>query len=350
MAELIFPPSQEAEFQKPVAYEVGPNTLPYKTENGLTYFYDANKDSWVLKVTDAVTTDLLELELANKLSVFGGSIIGDDGSLTFTQTPYSKTPDRIVLETKGNLIFNSDQKNIVFNNLSMSPTRVYGFANNGLINPKNDLDEFKYVEFATRGLITYQNIHFAQTAQTSTLLSHSLSPTEYETVTLLDLNSEGDYRGRNVIKLPSENALMILSDAISVVTIETSNRGRVKVKPIANNEKTLVVTQTQNVGENPVDGVDVFRVDTDSHRIYCSMDYNEGLKNAPEGSVVEGSNSVWDFSEENLVATVGFVKEGFFKPGMNVFASSEDEAEVGGLWTDGFNYYVKVEDTTIEVD
>ena len=335
MAELNFPPSDQAADQRPVAYEFGPQTLPYFTDNGLTYTYEPDKDSWVLKTGVAVTQDDLQLQMLTKLSVTGGSILGTGNALSFTETQTSNTPDRIVLSVDGQVTFNSNAKNIVFNDLNDSPARICGFSGSSTKIPAGGGDdEDKFVELANRGIVSYKTLYFANTSP-STLIAHSQSPRD--NIVVMDLNSSGDYEGKNQVVMPIKNGLEFVFNNHALLDLDTDANGRVKIRPTGNNSKTFRVTQSDNV-------VDVLRVDVDSHKIFTSEDYNEALISGAEGAFVSGSDFKQQYTEDNLVATIGFVKEGFFKPGMNVFATTEQECEVGGMWTDGFNYYIRVEE------
>jgi len=348
MAELLFPPSQLAEQQSPTPFEFGPQTSPYRTDNGLTYFYDVEKDAWTLKRGMAVTQDDLDDKLKEKVSVTGGSIIGSGRALSFTETPTSSTPERIVLEVDGNIILNSDNKNIVFNDLNSGPASIYGFSGPGFINPKEP-NENKYLEIASKGIVFHESLYFTETSP-RVLISHSQNPTPEESLIVMDLHSTGDYKGMNEIRMSARNGLQFTFNDQPLLELNTDAQGRVKIKPNSNNDKTFTVVQNNDVDTGKVEGATVFRVDTNSHKVFCTEDYNAGLISGEIGARVSGSNYSHVFTEDNLVATVGFVKEGYFKPGMNVFASNEEDCEVGGLWTDGFNYYVKVEDATVPVD
>ncbi len=327
MSELIFPPDeQSAADQRPLAYEVGPQTLPYFTDNGLTYTYDPTKNAWVLKTGVAVTQDQLEIEMKRKLDKTGGTIIGTDNGITFSETIYSSTPDRIAIRVDGRIFMNSDNKKFIFNDTStMGPAGFY-------VDGTTDSD--RYLEFASSGLVSYKKLNFASTSS-NTLISHT--HTGGSDVVLADLNSNSSFSGKNIVKLSNKSSLQIRGANTTIVDISATGSGGISITPLTNGLQTFVINQRSHPTE-------VFRVDTDTHKLYTSMDYNEGLKAGNTGAIVTGTSGTIAFTDENLVATVGFVQQGFFRPGMNVFAGSEDAAEVGGLWTDGFNYFIKVEE------
>lgn len=328
MAELIFPPDEtQAADQKPVAYEFGPQTTPYATDNGLTYTYDPTKNAWVLKTGVAVTQDDLTIRMAEKIDKTGGIIFGAGQSLIFSETPYSSTPDRLELRVDGELIFRSDNKKIIFHETSTKGAAAFYVD--------GAEDNNKYLEFATIGLVSNKRLNFSSTSD-DILISHT--HTGNGEVVFADLNSDSSHSGNNVVKLSTQSRLQIRGGNTTMVDISVRDQGSVTITPLSNGLKTLLVKQRSHE-------TDVFRVDTDTHKLYSSMDYNEGLKKGNEGGIVSGIDGLVPFTEENLLATVGFVREGFFKPGMNVFANTEAAAEVGGLWTDGYNYYIKVEET-----
>ena len=332
MADLIFPSELEAQYQEPVAYEFGPQTRPYATTNNLTYTYDLNKNAWVLKQGQVVTEDALEVYLKGKLDKTGGQIFGADRALSFSETALSDGlgSSTLALRTDGSVYFNGSNKTLVFNDVS-----TQGSAD---IYVDSDDEEDKVLSFASGGIVSYSNFNFASNSP-NTLLSHTKN-SENDFV-IFDLNSGGSYGGQNIVALPTDNALIVRSGGTDVVTIDTKG-GHVAFRPIQRNSpKTIVVTQTQDSGDA---GADVFRVDTDTHKVYTSLDYSLGLIAGSEGAIVSGNSAKIAFDEPNLVATVGYVREGFFKPGMNVFASSEGQvSEVGGMWTDNNNFYIVIE-------
>ncbi len=325
MASLDFPPTAEAaEDQRPVSFEFGPQTTPYRTDNGLTYTYDPDKNSWVLKQGLVVTQDDLEVKLKEKLDKTGGYILGGTSELTFQETPYTNAIKRIVLRVDGRVYLNGQNKKLIFNDSTLGPTTIY---------VDGEEESNKYIDISTAGVVLHKKLSFSSTSD-DTLISHNHSTGN---VTLLDLASTSSFTGNNDVKISNGGKLLIKNVNTEFLTIDTSSSGRVTIKPTSNNQKTFVVRQSSHPTE-------ILRVDTDTHKIYTSLEYNEGLKSGANGAIVTGNDSLVSYTEENLVATIGFVKEGFFKPGMNLCANSEDAAEVGGMWTDGYNYYIKVEE------
>lgn len=325
MASLDFPPSAEAAAnQRPVSYEFGPQSTPYKTDNGLTYTYDPDKNSWVLKKGLVVTQDELTVKLKEKLDKAGGYIMGSTAELSFQETPYSSATKRILLKVDGRIFLNGQNKKLVFNDTTLGPTSIY-------VDGENNAN--KYIDISTAGVVLHKKLSFSSTSE-DTLIGHNHSSGD---VTLLDLASSTSFSGSNDIKISSGGKISIKDVNKEFLSIDTNNSSRVTIQPTANDQKTLLIKQD-------IHETEILRVDTDTHKIFASNEYNEGLKSGANGAEVKGADGLVTYTEENLVATLGFVKEGFFKPGMNLCATSEEAAEVGGMWTDGFNYYIKVED------
>lgn len=330
MAELIFPPDEtQAADQKPVAYEFGPQTTPYATDNGLTYTYDPTKNAWVLKTGVAVTQDDLEIRMKEKIDKTGGIIFGGDSSLIFSETPYTSTPDRLEFRVDGQILMRSDNKKIIFHDTSTKGGAAFYVDGN--------TDDNKYLEFATIGLVSNKRLNFSSTSD-DILISHT--HTGQGEVVFADLNSDSSHSGNNVVKVSTQSKLHIRGGDVTMIDIDFRDQGSVTITPFDDGLETFVVKQKNH-------DINVLQVDTDTHKLYSSSDYNKGLIAGNDGYNLNSTTGQVAYTEDNLLATVGFVKEGFFKPGMNVFANSEDAAEVGGLWTDGYNYYIKVRgDTT----
>ena len=330
---LNFPPGNLAKDQTPVPGEVGPNTFPYSTDNGLTYSYDAEKSSWVLKSSDSVTMAKFELEMTYYLKKTGGLISGEESSLRFSKTANTVTPDRLVFRTNGEVYFAGDNKKVVFQDVSGgTPTDIYIDAID---------DEKKVLQFTSAGVNSLQRINFPST-HVGACLEHAAIPTEGEHKVIFDMNSGSSYLGSNVFQSGPESKLLFTSGQEIIFQIDNSD-GKVKVKPKNNNNEVFSVVQNNNTENGKVEGAKVFAVDTDTHKLYGTKDYDKGLRAGTTGAKVEGNESVVVFTEDNLLATVGFVRDGYFKPGMRVFAQYETEAEVGGMWTDNNNYYIRVE-------
>lgn len=326
--ELNFPPSADAAAnQLPVANEVGPDTSPYYTNNGLTYLYNADKDSWILRTGDAVTVAYLETELLTKLDKTGGTIVGDSigGKLNFSLSPAETDPDVIELNTKGQFIMRESKKEIIFEDAS---DPAYIFVNNN--DSSNRVIGFDNAKVAFFKPLVFSNL----IGDDKSLISHAKSPTD--DLVVIDLHTAGTYSGGNVIAFAPSSSLKIKSGLESVCTYTTSG---VEVNVASSGKRTLMV-------KRPSDNTEVFRVDSDNGKIYATLLYDQGLQAGENGIANPETNDVQVYNpaeEPHLLATVGYVSQGLFRPGMNVFAESEAETEVGGMWRSGGNFYIRVE-------
>ena len=330
---LNFPPANLAQDQTPVPGEVGPSSFPYSTDNGLTYSYDKEKSSWVLKATDSVTMAKFELEMTYYLKKTGGLISGEESSLRFSKTANTVTPDRLVFKTNGELYMAGDHKKIIFQDVSGgTPTDIYIDA---------IAEDKKVIQFTSAGVNSLQRISFPS-SHVGACLEHSAIPVEGEGKIIFDMNSGSSYLGSNVFQAGPESKVVFTAGYDIIFEIDNAD-GKVKVKPKNNNDKVFSVVQNNNTESGKQEGATVFAVDTDTHKLLATKDYDKGLRAGVDGAKVEGNESVVVFTEDNLLATVGFVRDGYFKPGMSVFTQYETEAEVGGMWTDNNNYYIRVE-------
>ena len=321
MSELIFPPSERAKDQS-TPYEFGPNTSPYASTNGLTYFYDDVSGSWTLKAGTAVTRDQLDAEMLEKLDKSGGTIYG---SLSFRETLQSDDTQITFFKT-GMVAFYKEGKIINFADTATQAAEVHVDYNT------NDVDSSKVLSFAKQQLNLYKTLNFTSNAATP-LIQHKLESNDDFIVMNLNGNN-ANYKGTNKIVIGGSNGLSfhIGTHNNPVLKIGAGN-GKVRVRSKTNDQGTFRVQSAS--------GEVIFDIDTKTYKIRTHAEYNQALIDVDHFH--EESNEQVVYNEDNLVATMGFVRSGFFRPGMNVFADDEGDVEVGGFWKSNNNFYIRVE-------
>ena len=291
--ELNFPPQPELQTPK---YEFGPTTIPYSSNNGLTYVYDPDKAAWTLLKGDTASQAWVNSQLTYKLDKAGGSVMGPDG-LKFKPKADAATEEVIKIGTDGHITFygvSGVESAIVFNNIGISDSRA------GIIRC-NDNVNFKFTETSTTAV---QTLIFSTSliSSNSALIKHN--DTSTADVTLIDCGG-GAGGTTNLIRISQDGALTIGTSSTPYLKVE--GRGKVTAS------SRFVVTNI---------------VDMKEGYMHVSDDYQDAL--------------IQDTTDDNVVASVGYVRQGAFKPGMRVFAENEGDAEVGGLWTSNKRYYIRV--------
>ena len=291
--ELNFPPQPELQTPK---YEFGPTTLPYSSNNGLTYVYDPTKSSWTLLKGDTASIQYVDSQVNTRVSKAGGSIMGVDG-LTFKKRADAATPNALKIATEGKVIFYGNSESecaIDFVNASSAPIRAGSIRVDDNINFK----------FTATSITAEQPIIFSTTLISSdrALLKHN--DTSTADVVLFDCGG-GSGGTTNKINIPTSGSFVVGTQSTPFFTVEGNGQVTASSK--------FVVT-----------GI----VDMSDGYMKVTEDYEDALEQ--------------DNLDDNVVASVGYVRQGAFKPGMRVFAESEADAEPGGLWTSNKRYYIKV--------
>lgn len=283
-SELNFPTQPELQSPK---NEYGPNTTPYSSTNGLTYVYDEKKASWTLLRGDTATQDWVNQQLLFKLDKAGGLLIGD---LRIQDNSDSATIPNLTVYNSGTIEFApGGDKTIAF--------KGGGIAEAGKITGgPNDLIVFYEGKVSFRKTLTLDH--------TETLIQHT--NTSSDTLTLMDLGTSASGTTNKVL-IGSRGKFVIGTGGDDIFTIEGSG---------------TVISNLTFIGPDNI-------LEISSTDLKVSDDYNQNL--------LSGGGA------DTSLATVAYVKEGAFRPGMAVFAQTEGEAEENGLWKSDFRYYIKVE-------
>lgn len=322
MTELVFPPSERAGDQQPDAYHFGPNTYPYASTNGLTYFYDTASGSWTLSAGTAVTKDQLDAQMIEKLDKSGGTLYGQ---LSFRETLQSDD-QRLTVFNTGMVSFYSGGKIINFNDTATQAAEVHVDYNT------NDIDASRVLSFSKTQLNVFKTLNFTSNCPSPFIQHKSESNDDF---VVMNLNgNNGNYRGANKIVIGGSSGLSFHVGSHATPTLKIDNdKGKVIIHAKNNTPSTLSVKS--------LNGQTIFDVDTTTYKIRAHPEYNQGLIDNEYTNTESGQPHL--YNEDNLLATMGFVRSGFFRPGMNVFAESENDVEVGGLWKSNNNFYIRVE-------
>jgi len=306
---------------------------PYKgqqhTHNGVVYYWDTVSNSWVLLSSMSVNKNYVDSRDQLRYRRDGNDYIYGDVRIKIENNDVAQ--ETIRLKTDGTII-TSGESRLHFS--QVGSVDDYGKISYGLDNDPVDI-----VAFNATGIYNYK---------TTTVDAEDVSGRLYiidnpglEEVVLFDVKQVGPSSAVNkaTILLPdNENSYFNVKTDTSEDQVSINSEGKLKVT--CSLKESFIVTNQMSESDPP------FRVDANTHKVFTSAEYNEGLLGRGNSGPVTGPNGpglIQDFIEPNLVATKGYVDAmtGTEK-GRAICAGTEDEAEIGGFWYDGRGLFLKV--------
>ena len=292
------------------------------TGSTIIYIYDVDRGWLVAPGEVNVNKEYVDAQDFLKYDKSGGKVSGD---LSVGETEYSEDVSNFEITRYGEVKFKG-----------VSPSR--GDLSIQFIQPNNkrgrlttkigNNPERKLLEFGNE-IRTFATIDAYAIGEP--IISFD-SPVGRADVIVLDC-PQSSAAVNAVIKLSNTtNAeLTIRADVEDVVTI--GGNGRLEVR--GNDRGTFAVYRKS-------DGEEILNVDPDTFKITASQSFDQGLVKGTHEVVRSNGQTVrTNYNEDELLATMGAVRRYQFIPGEQVFAESEADAEVYGMWTDGTNFYIR---------
>ena len=295
----------------------GPDVVDNKWSppgSSIVYQWDPSKSSWLLlptAETSFVNKDYVDSRDELKYDKVGGRISGD-----VSVSEFGYDDPNIGISGSGTLSFySSGDSQIVFDDTQRNTVLV-----DGVQILKIHKDEVKF--YST--LKSYNTI--------KPILSYEISGPQTEVI-ILDAQSTNK-EIKNVIRLNNTgNSSFVIKNINNDSVFSMSASGFLQIQ---SNIETLRVSRMSGTSQ------DVFSVDPVSYKIKANDEYNLGLvERNREISSPNGGNNTFNYEDDNLLTTLGVVKKYQYTPGQAVFAESESDTEINGLWTDGTNYYIR---------
>jgi len=302
-------------FPDPNGPEVGLDGTWSPKDSSIVYKWDATKQSWLLlptAETSFVNKDYVDYNDELKYDKLGGRISGD-----VSVSQFGSNDTNIGISGSGTLSFHSTgDSRIVFDDTQRNTVSV-----DGVDIFKIHKDEVKF--YST--LKSYNNF--------KPIISYDITNPSQTNVIILE--APDDNRSiKNIVKINNgTTSSFVVQNPNSDSLFTVNGSGLLEIK---SNVRTLDVSRM--TGSNQ----EVFSVDPVTYKIKASDQYNQGLVNRNKTiSTPNGGSTSYNYEDDNLLATLGVVKKYQYTPGQAVFAESESDAEINGLWTDGTNYYIK---------
>jgi hypothetical protein len=297
----------------------------HSEDNGITYYWDPASNSWILVTAQTVNKDYVdgrdELRYRRDGSdfIYGNVVIRRESDFAADPT--------VVITTEGTLMLSSDNK-ILFSSISDNlPSLVYGTPGN----------ESVALSFDSSFLLPQKPFRYNCEAGPRVFLIENDGVGE---VKLFDIQTgPGVSYTKNIIKIPNDKNSSFIVCGDDSYTKGLFVKGNNDVEVSANSTTAFVV---RNLGTTSKD-VTPFTVETTSHKLFASKEYNDGLKNGSGQVTIENGKTFQNFNEQNLLATKGYVDaQNKEEPGYNICADRESDAKSGGFWRNGSTLYWKL--------
>lgn len=289
--------------------------------NGINYYYDVTAASWILVSSQSVNKDYVDSRDDLQLRRDGTDFMY--GDLVIKQTNSQTSEDKAVLYRDGALYLTDTNKIFFGSGYETSGTISYGDPNNAIVNFETD-------RFVIRKHIEQFTIDDSTIVK---LINDANSPE----VLILDIDHP-NYKSQKTeytINIPNSSKANLAVKSNDTLRFNVNGDGQVDI--INNDKYSFVVNNAEQKHDIPV-----FRVDAQTHKIYGSPDYNQGLVNQSKVVTSGSGNRLQYFEEENLLVTKGYVDRFQVKPGMNICADKEEDAEIGGFWRKGSSIFIRV--------
>jgi len=297
-------------------------------DNGVTYYWDPASNSWVLVTAQTVTKDYVDGRDQLRYRRDGTDFIYGDFIIR-KQSDFAVDPT-VVITTSGTLKLSDDNK-ITFSSKQSDnlPTLSYGEIGN----------EVPVIVFNSSFIYPQKPFLF----NTDDVSSDRVFLIENEGVGIIKLfdiqHASGVSYSKNVVKIPNDKNSVFAVSSDDAVNVGLFVKGNNETEVVSNSSASFVVRNTGTTAKEKYP----FTVDTLNHKIYTSVEYSNALKSGSGSVSGPSGNTFYNFKEENLVATKGYVDaQTREEPGYNVCADREDDAQSGGFWRNGSTLYWKL--------
>lgn len=318
MSKLYFPPlDDKGQPQDNLAHQ-----------NGVDYTWDKTSNSWVILSSQSVTKNYVDSR--DQLRYRRDGIEHLYGDVRILEDPDENSNENITIRTDGTIIA-ANESHLVF-----SSERA---PQGGRISYGNKNNPTTLLEF-TSSLITYNRPFNIDTSKLNGANRLQIIQNSLPEVILYDLQQSGSSTSKAalVVKLPDiDTANFIVRAGDNEQSVNLNSQGTVKV--INNQDESFIVTNTGSYNDPP------FRIDARTHKVYLSEACNEALMSPGFGGEVPSPSgkTFIAFDEDNLVVTKAYVDaNGANRPGRNICADREVDAEPGGFWRDGSGIWLRI--------
>ena len=323
MSALNFPNPDEM-------YDMNPDWDGIYKYAGIEYKWDPTSNSWLILSAASVTKNYVDSRDALRLLTTGDNHM--HGNLLFRKNSSATSSLVNELRHDGSIILRN-RKTITF-----SPS-------------DSDNDDKGYIKFGPSGspkelfafshdyVWAYQTLHF-DSVHTDTMIV--LENKGKENLVLFDIIVE-----EGVSVGASNNIIRIPEGDLTTLSISNARRDLFKISGEGDIKFTADVKNTflfnNTVTEDTKDW-DIFTIDTVSHQVRVSPEYNAGLcADTERGQVTTPNGRVsYDFVDPELVATKGYVDKKQNALGTRVTAEREEDTEIGGFWMEGGNLFLRI--------
>ncbi len=297
----------------------------HSEDNGVTYYWDPASNSWILVTAQTVNKDYVDGRDELRYRRDGSDFIY--GNLIIRRQSDFAADPTVVITTEGTLMLSEDNK-IMFSSLSENlPSLTYGTPGN----------EQEVLSFDSSFLLPQKPFRYNVNSGSRLFLIENDGVGD---VKLFDIQlGAGVSYTKNIIKIPNDKNSSFVVTADDSYTKGFFVKGDNNVE-ISNNSTTAFVVR--NLGSTSKD-VTPFTVDTNSHKLFASKEYNEALKSGAGQVTIDGGKTYHNYTEQNLLATKGYVDaQNKEEPGYNICADRESDAKSGGFWRNGSSLYWKL--------
>jgi hypothetical protein len=279
----------------------------------IVYKYDQYKGWLLLPSAESsfVNKDYVDVQDNLKYDRLGGRISGSVSISTFN-------------ETRSNVEI-SDSGTLSFYKYADSKISFQDGGRNSIL-----VGDDTILKIQKEQVITYTTIRSDNTNKP--ILSYIINGPQSEVLILNSFPTNAPIK--NILKLNN-------SSTSSFVVRGTSDSDLFTVTASG---QTLINSNNVSLNVSRLNGSnkETFTVNTNDYKIKSSEAYNLGLISGNRNVVSPSGNTFTaTYTEDELLATLGVVKKYQYTPGQAVFAESESETEINGLWTDGTNYYIR---------
>ena len=291
MSELQFPPVNE-----------NLNTGdPYDPGNGVTYTWNGDYSTWMIGSSQQVNKDYVDSRDQLRVRVDGKNHMY--GDLIIRETAEADSPLNAQLGHNGVLTLGKNM-NINFT------------SDGGSISVANQ----KFLSFSENHTNVEETLNYARHLEVLNVYKGSTT-----NITLFDCTSSSQVNPTINVSKNNSSYFSIKKHGSQYSLFRVKSDGSVLCRGGAAGRPFSVLPEG-------IDGDDAFLVDK-SGGVFVSNTLNDRLLRS-EGSSIP--------VEDHSVATKGYVDQKSPRPGYQVVAGSEEEADINGFWRNGNNLYIRI--------
>ena len=310
--------------------DTGNDTLPgspikdvHLEDNGITYFWDPLSQSWTIVSAQSVNKDYVDNRDELRYRRDGSDFIY--GNLIIRREADFVIDPSVVITNTGSILIDQDNK-ILFSSISENtPSISCGVPGN----------ETTVLTFDSSFVLPKKPFRYSTNNGSRLFLIENDGVGQVE---LFDIQlASGVNYTKSVIRIPNDknNSFVVTGDDATVKGLFVKGDSTVEIV----NSTKLTVKNTGVMNDKNA----ALRVDSRSHKVFVSEDYEQGLLTGSGRVTDEGGTSFQTFEEPNLVATKSYVdNKSQVNPGFTVVAENEELAKPGGFWRNGANLFWKL--------